>query len=64
MSTRDTYSTEADLLPIGETARRLGVSVDTIRRWESAGKIAAIRTPGGQRRFPAAEVARLLGNAA
>ena len=53
-----------DWLTIGETARRLGVSVDTIRRWESAGKIAGIRTPGGQRRFPAAEVARILGTAA
>ena len=34
-----------------EAARRLGVSVDSLRRWEAAGKIHAIRTPSGQRRF-------------
>ncbi|WP_083305022.1 MerR family DNA-binding transcriptional regulator [Moorena producens] len=34
-----------------EAARRLGVSIDSLRRWEAAGKIQAIRTPSGQRRF-------------
>jgi excisionase family DNA binding protein len=53
-----------DLLPIGEAARRLGVSVETIRRWDRAGKITSTRTVGGQRRFPASEVERLLGAAA
>ena len=40
-----------DLLTIGEAARILGVSVDTIRRWERDGKLAGTRTLGGQRRF-------------
>ena len=52
------------LLPIGEAARSLGVSLDTIRRWEREGKIVGIRTPGGQRRFPRSEIDRLLGAAA
>jgi excisionase family DNA binding protein len=46
----------AELLPIGETARALGVSVDTIRRWESDGKLNATRTLGNQRRFRRAYV--------
>ena len=49
----------APTLPIGEVARILNVSVDTIRRWEGEGKIEATRTPGQQRRFARAEVDRL-----
>ena len=48
------------LLPIGEAARLIGVAVDTLREWEAAGKIAATRSPGGQRRFLASEVERVL----
>ena len=55
------YSSESELLPIGTAARLLGVSVDTIRRWESAGQITSQRTPGGQRRFPRSEIDRLRG---
>ena len=37
---------------IGETAISLGVSVQTLRRWEREGKLKADeRTPGGQRRY-------------
>lgn len=58
MSTRDTQSNEADLVPIGEAARIFGVTVATVRRWEREGKISAQRTPGGQRRFDRAEIER------
>ncbi len=52
-------------LTIGEAARILGVSVETLRRWDADGKIDAVRTPGGQRRFVRAAVERLLaGDAA
>ncbi len=52
-------------LTIGEAARILGVSVETLRRWDADGKIDAVRTPGGQRRFVRADVERLLaGDAA
>ena len=47
-------------LRIGAAATALGVSVDTIRRWERAGRIELGRTASGQRVVPAAEVARLL----
>ena len=52
--------TEAtDLIPIGEAAKLLGVSVDTVRRWEGRGYIAAVRTPTGQRRFDREDVLML-----
>lgn len=51
---------ESMLVPIGEVARALGVSVATVRRWDAAGQIQSVRTPGGQRRFPRTEVDRLL----
>ncbi len=49
-----------DTYRIGEAAAALGVRVETLRRWEREGRLRAIRTPGGQRRIPASEVARLL----
>lgn len=42
---------------IGETADYFGVSVDTIRRWESEGRITSERTKGGHRRFLASTLA-------
>jgi molybdopterin-binding protein len=49
-----------DSYRIGEAADLLGVRVETLRRWERDGKLRSIRTSGGQRRVPAAEVARLM----
>lgn len=34
-----------------KASEMLGVSISTLRRWDSEGKILTIRTPGGQRRF-------------
>ena len=45
---------------IGQAAEAIGVRVETLRRWEQDGKLTTTRTPGGQRRVPATEVARLL----
>ena len=42
---------------IGEAADYFGVSVDTIRRWESEGRITSERTKGGHRRFLASALA-------
>src|SRR5262245_59923463 len=36
---------------IGKLAQELGVSKDTLRRWEVAGKISSERTPRGHRRY-------------
>lgn len=44
-----------------EAARILGVHVSSLRRWENEGRLKAIRTPGGQRRFLLAEVEQVAG---
>ena len=46
-------------LPLGDAARALGVSVDTVRRWDRAGKIRTVRDERNRRLVPAAEVERL-----
>ena len=58
-----TDSQESDWLTITETARRLGVSVDTIRRYGKRGVLKTFRTDGGHRRFRAADVEALLNKA-
>jgi len=42
-----------------EAARALGISVDTLRRWDRAGKIAVERDSANRRVVAAAEVERL-----
>lgn len=43
---------EREMLTISEAARRIGVSVTTLRKWADAGMIEAERLPGsGYRRF-------------
>lgn len=49
----------SDRIPIGTAANALGVSVDTLRRWERAGRVAFERE-GTTRVLPATELARLL----
>jgi diguanylate cyclase (GGDEF)-like protein/excisionase family DNA binding protein len=49
----------AGTITLGEAAEALGVSASTLRRWEEGGRIHAVRTPGGHRRFTVAEVTRL-----
>ena len=46
-------------LRIGEAAELLGVSADTLRRWEASGRIHLRRSAGGQRLISLAEVRRL-----
>lgn len=49
-----------ELLTPGEVAKRFGVNPKTITRWADAGKLTAIRTLGGHRRYRASEVEALL----
>jgi excisionase family DNA binding protein len=49
-----------DLLTPAEVAAMFGVDTKTVIRWEQAGKLTAIRTLGGHRRFFASEIRRVL----
>lgn len=56
--TTDSRSTGAppDLLTPAEVARLFRVDPKTVTRWAQAGKLPSVRTLGGHRRFPRAEV--------
>ena len=46
-------------LSLGDAAKALGVSVDTLRRWDRDGKLRTTRDAQNRRRVPAGEVERL-----
>ena len=46
-------------LTLGEAARAIGVSADTLRRWDRAGKLRTVRDERNRRLVPPAEVERL-----
>jgi molybdopterin-binding protein len=46
-------------LTLGEAARAVGVSADTLRRWDRAGRLRTTRDTRNRRRVPRAEVERL-----
>ena len=46
-------------LTLGEAARALGVSADTLRRWDRAGKLRTTRDSRNRRLVPREEVERL-----
>jgi molybdopterin-binding protein len=45
---------------VGQAAEMLGVSIETLRRWETDGRLRMERSEGGQRLIEIDEVARLL----
>lgn len=57
---RTTPSAQMDAtVRVGRAAAILGVSVDTVRRWIDAGRIASTRSGNGQRSVAMADVTRL-----
>ena len=52
---RDFYSSS-------EAAKTLGISVDTLRRWDKQGRIQTRRDSGNRRLVPASEIERLRGD--
>jgi excisionase family DNA binding protein len=49
------------MLSIGRASEYVGVSIDTLRRWEKKGKIEAHRSPGGHRYFKRRDLDELFG---
>jgi molybdopterin-binding protein len=49
--------------PVGEAARLLGISLDTLRRWDRQGRLRTERDPANRRVVPASEIERLRGRA-
>jgi molybdopterin-binding protein len=59
MSSDKHGTSEPTWLRIGEAAKQLGVSPDSLRRWAEAGRLEVELTPGGQRRVSQVDVTRL-----
>ena len=55
-----TYDATSARLRVGQAAEMLGVSVETLRRWETEGRLRMERSTGGQRLVEIDEVSRLL----
>jgi molybdopterin-binding protein len=53
-----------DYYSIGDAAKTLGISVDTLRRWDRQGRIKTERDAGNRRIVPASEIDRLRGEPA
>ena len=49
------------LLKAGDAARALGISLDTLRRWDRDGRIRCVRDGSNRRAVPVSEVERLRG---
>ncbi|MBI4079165.1 MAG: MerR family DNA-binding transcriptional regulator, partial [Candidatus Levybacteria bacterium] len=47
---------------IQEAAKKIGVSSDTLRRWDAKGALSPKRTPGGQRRYSELQIESFLVN--
>lgn len=50
------------LYTASEAAAALGISLDTLRRWDKAGRIKVTRDPGNKRVVSAREIDRLRGD--
>jgi molybdopterin-binding protein len=59
---RSGRGSEQRLLKAGDAARALGISLDTLRRWERQGRIVCVRDGSNRRMVPESEVERLRGS--
>ena len=49
------------LLTLKETGQLLNVSKQTLQRWDNSGRLIAIRTEGGHRRYKLSDIEKILG---
>ncbi len=52
---------DVSTVPASQAARALGISLDTLRRWDRVGKIRVERDASNRRVVPVAEIDRLRG---
>ena len=52
------------LVPISRAAQLLGVSIDTLHRWDESGQLPAVRLPSGHRRYRLADIHALINTEA
>jgi excisionase family DNA binding protein len=50
------------LIGIREAATRLGTCTATLRQWDNEGKLVAVKTVGGHRRYRNSDLDKFLGN--
>jgi len=62
-SARPLMETADDLLTPGEVARLFRVDPKTVTRWEKDGRLSAVKTLGGHRRYRKGQVAAFLDTA-
>jgi putative two-component system response regulator len=60
MAAADVPAADVELLSMQRAAETLGITASRLRRWADNGRIEAVRTEGGHRRFPVSEVRRLV----
>ena len=48
------------LLTLKETGKLLNVSKQTLQRWDNSGKLIAIRTEGGHRRYKLSDIEKIM----
>ena len=53
---------QEESISIGEAASILGVSIDTLRRWDKSGKLSATKSIGGHRLYSKTHIAFYLNN--
>jgi len=51
---------DKDFLSIGKTAKIIGVTPTTLRRWEKSGKIKPVRTPTGRRIYSMEQIESII----
>ena len=59
MNSIETSSTS--IITSSETGKLLNVSKQTLQRWDNNGKLIAVRTEGGHRRYKLSDIEKILG---
>lgn len=62
-TTKAAVMEKEELLTPSEVAKMFRVNPKTVTRWARSGRISAIRTLGGHRRFRASEIEKFLAEA-